>query len=75
MYVCICQAVTENQIRQAVAEGVRSVDELGARLGVASCCGTCEPHAQDVLSESLSSSAAGLLEATPRVYRPSALPA
>jgi len=53
MYVCICNAVTESEIRGAVKLGVRSLAGLSASLGVATCCGRCSECARSVLSESL----------------------
>jgi bacterioferritin-associated ferredoxin len=53
MYICICQAVTEQQIRDAVREGVATVGELGARLGVSAGCGCCRPLAKEVLEQTL----------------------
>lgn len=55
MYVCLCNGVTESQIRAAVSDGVRSLRELRADLGVASCCGKCADCAQQVIHETLSS--------------------
>lgn len=54
MYVCICNAVTEKMIRDAVDDGVRDMGELSATLGVATCCGSCEPIAREILNEELS---------------------
>jgi len=51
MYVCICAAVSDRQIKQAVREGARSVDQLAACLGVGTVCGCCREMAQDILSE------------------------
>ncbi|MBK5937544.1 MAG: bacterioferritin-associated ferredoxin [Halorhodospira halophila] len=51
MYVCICNAVTERQIREAVACGCASMRELRTRLGVAGCCGKCGPEARQLLGE------------------------
>jgi bacterioferritin-associated ferredoxin len=59
MFVCVCNGITERQIREAVSDGACSLDELGARLGVASGCGTCVDFARQVLHETLQSSAAG----------------
>ena len=53
MYICICHAVTEQQIRDAVREGAATVAELGARLGVSSGCGSCRPLAKEVLEQTL----------------------
>jgi bacterioferritin-associated ferredoxin len=50
MYVCICNAVTDREIRQCAELGARTVDELRDSLGVASCCGKCEPAAREVLA-------------------------
>ena len=52
MYVCICNAVTDGQIRQAASQGITRVRELGMCLGVAQCCGKCAPQARAVLEES-----------------------
>jgi bacterioferritin-associated ferredoxin len=51
MYVCICAAVSDRQIKQAVREGARSVDQLAACLGVGTVCGCCREMAQDILVE------------------------
>ena len=39
MYVCICNAITDKQIRQAAESGVRDLWQLQSELGVASGCG------------------------------------
>jgi len=51
MYVCICQAVTERQVREAVKQGVQSMRALRDHLGVASECGKCARCAQGILKE------------------------
>jgi bacterioferritin-associated ferredoxin len=51
MYVCVCNAVTDNQIRAAYCEGACSMRELRQRLGVDGCCGRCAPCARDVLMQ------------------------
>ncbi len=51
MYVCVCNAVTDCQIREAYGEGACSMRELRRRLGVAGCCGRCAPCALDVLMQ------------------------
>lgn len=49
MYVCLCEAVTDGQIRRAVGEGACSMRLLRERLGVAANCGRCAPFAKQVL--------------------------
>lgn len=51
MYVCICNSVTDKQIRRAAAKGVDNLLELREALGVASCCGSCADTAESILDE------------------------
>jgi len=41
VYVCICNGVTDHQIREAADNGVSSVAELTMRTGCGSNCGSC----------------------------------
>ena len=41
MYLCICKTVSDQQIREAVREGVRTVGEVSARFGAGTECGKC----------------------------------
>jgi len=54
MYVCICKAVTDKQIRRAAAKGVDNLYELRESLGVASGCGRCASVAEEVLRDAQS---------------------
>jgi bacterioferritin-associated ferredoxin len=49
MYVCVCHAVTDRDIGEAVAQGCCSLRELREQLGVGSCCGRCKSCAKEVL--------------------------
>lgn len=51
MYVCVCNAVTDGQIRSAYCDGACSLRAIRERLGVASCCGRCASCARDVLGQ------------------------
>jgi bacterioferritin-associated ferredoxin len=51
MYVCICKAITDKEIRRARADGVDTLFDLQASLGVATCCGSCADTAQSILNE------------------------
>jgi len=51
MYVCVCRAVTERQIRDAVRGGARTLKDLRRELGVSSECGQCAASARQSLSE------------------------
>lgn len=52
MYVCVCAAVTDRQLRAAVAAGNDSMAKLTMSLGVGSGCGCCLPLAREMLAES-----------------------
>jgi bacterioferritin-associated ferredoxin len=51
MFICVCNGVTERQVRIAIEEGAATVHDLSARLGVAAGCGCCAEFAADLLSE------------------------
>ena len=65
MYVCVCKAVTDKQIRRAAARGVDNLYELRESLGVASGCGGCADTAESILDE------VNAGYASPQVYVPS----
>ena len=56
MYVCICKAVTDRQIREAVSEGAATMRDLRRELGVCAGCGKCGRDARVILRESLEDS-------------------
>jgi bacterioferritin-associated ferredoxin len=51
MYICICSAVTEHQIHQAVKAGANSMQDLRNALNVTADCGKCAPCARKCLRE------------------------
>ena len=51
MYVCICNGVTDHQIRQAAEDGCTSVSELMMRTGCGTNCGSCLDLAGDLMAE------------------------
>lgn len=51
MYVCICNGITDKQIRNAVAGGATSLQLLRDELGVASQCGSCTEQALSFLDD------------------------
>jgi bacterioferritin-associated ferredoxin len=53
MYVCVCNAVTDHEIRGAVKLGVKTMDDLSATLGVATCCRRCTDCARQVLADAV----------------------
>ena len=65
MYVCICNAITDKQIRKAADAGARNLWDLQRELGVAVGCGSCKEMASDILRETAA-------DAQPRIHRPMA---
>jgi len=53
MFVCICNQVTDKQIRRAAQEGVCSIEGLSNELNVGTCCGKCKGCAKQVLRDAL----------------------
>lgn len=51
MYVCICNGVTDRQIREAAEAGCASVAELTMRTGAGATCGSCLALAGELLEE------------------------
>lgn len=49
MYVCICMAVTDRQIREAASGGARTLKDLRRDLGVTRECGLCASCARSCL--------------------------
>lgn len=66
MYVCICNAITDKQIRQAAKRGVDSLPALQNELGVAAGCGSCMEVAEGILADSKVETR----KTRPQVYRP-----
>lgn len=51
MFVCVCNGVTERDIRLAAAGGCGSMTELTMRTGCGATCGSCVPMACEFLDE------------------------
>ena len=51
MYVCLCNGVTDRQIREAAEAGCRTMSELTMRTGCGASCGSCIDLATQLLDE------------------------
>jgi bacterioferritin-associated ferredoxin len=49
MYVCLCKAVTDRQIRESISSGACSFRDIRNQLGVATQCGKCGQHAKSII--------------------------
>ena len=59
MYVCLCNGVTEREIRQTAQAGCRTMSELTMRTGCGSGCGSCIEMATALLDEVHAAAPAG----------------
>ncbi len=55
MYICVCNSVTDTEIKKACDDGAKSLQCLKHRLKVATCCGRCEDCAKKLIQESINS--------------------
>ena len=53
MIVCVCNNISDREIRQAVDLGLTSMVDLYKELGVGTCCGKGVSYAREVMHEHL----------------------
>lgn len=53
MIICVCNNISDREIRNAVDQGMTSMAELHRQLGVGTCCGKCVSYAREVMNEHL----------------------
>ena len=58
MFVCICSAVSDHDIVNAINDGVSSFEEMQDNLGVAKTCGACTCEVKSLLHDRLNKSLA-----------------
>ena len=63
MYICLCNAVTDSDIAEAVQNGATDLSQLQNTLGVSTGCGTCQDAALEIISSALSNAAEHLSHA------------
>lgn len=57
MYICVCHAITDRDIREAIERGAGSLSEVQAQLPVAGCCGSCADSARELIESHIESAA------------------
>jgi bacterioferritin-associated ferredoxin len=62
MYVCICWAVTEAQVRTSIADGASTVEDVGDSCAAGTGCGSC----QERIAGMLGVTAGGFWDTLPR---------
>ena len=53
MIVCVCNRITENEVREAARKGCRTPDDAYESLGCEPQCGCCLDYAQEIIDEEL----------------------
>lgn len=53
MIVCVCNNISDREIRMAIELGSDSMEALQRDLGVATCCGQCLNYATELLGATL----------------------
>jgi bacterioferritin-associated ferredoxin len=62
MYVCLCAGITDKQIEQAARSGARTVEALGAELGVGTVCGCCRDAAACIAERAVAGGSCSIAE-------------
>ena len=56
MYVCLCNRITDRQVRTQAAGGNCTLGSVHSSLGIAPKCGKCLPMMRDIVREHKSQS-------------------
>ena len=64
MFVCICRAVSSTTVRDAIADGARTVKQVSEACGASKDCGRCVVHVRALLEEHHGPRARGRLTVT-----------
>jgi bacterioferritin-associated ferredoxin len=51
MYICVCNAIRESELRRAAHQADGGAEEVYAALGARPQCGSCLEEAEDLLQE------------------------
>jgi bacterioferritin-associated ferredoxin len=53
MYVCVCRAVTDKQVKAAIRAGATTVDAVERACGAGGDCGGCQGMIDEMIEEHL----------------------
>ena len=51
MFVCICHAVTEDELGSAIDDGARTVEAVSIATNAGTSCGTCHDRIDELIEE------------------------
>jgi bacterioferritin-associated ferredoxin len=49
VYACICAAVTDAAVGEAISQGARTPEAIGTATGAGTGCGSCHDHLCDMI--------------------------
>jgi len=49
--ICLCEGLSESDLREAVRDGAASRYELSMRTGAGRCCGSCRCDLKSIVAE------------------------
>jgi len=55
MFVCVCHAVSDVLVREAIEAGARTREEVTLACSAGGDCGACHGHIEDMIEEHLES--------------------
>ena len=70
MYVCICNAIRECELRAAARTSCGDAEALYSAIGRPPQCGQCVDDAEDIIAEERTSSRHPILASTERALQP-----
>jgi len=50
VYLCICNGISEREVRRAIRDGATTMHQLCSELPIANCCGRCAGAAHELLA-------------------------
>ena len=53
MYVCVCNAVSDRDIIEAIRDGAENLEHIQERLGASTGCGTCRDFTEQLIDRTL----------------------
>ena len=57
MYVCVCRAVTEREVKSAIDQGARTVEAVTGACCAGDDCGACRGTIEDLIEDRWGASA------------------
>lgn len=51
MFICVCHAITDHEVRRAVATGAHTLEGVAMALGVGTACGCCRESARELIEQ------------------------